>query len=337
MSISTPIPKNVWFTALIALAILFCGLFLLQHVPLIKRDAVATALLVDMVLTFPVAYYFLLVRPLKLRKWSMVFVFTCCCAVAYLVLPVHQKYYVLQLRSLSGMLELGAILYAISKIRKIAAAFQKSEAAFPNFAYNLYQSMAAVLGNGTAIKLLTTELIVLRFGLFCWKKPGRNPKAISSYTVYKESSYTTLFGVLLFVLLIEIFAFHLLLLQYSKSAAIMVSLISIYGMIFIISDLSATIKSPVLVLKDQLLLRVGYRWRVMVNRNNIVSIEKINDNYQPDKNCFKGGITKNSVNVLLVFKHPVNVERIYKNPVSVDKIIMSIDNADGFIKSLKAV
>ncbi|WP_299285316.1 hypothetical protein [uncultured Mucilaginibacter sp.] len=337
MTISTPIPKNVWFTALIASTILFGGLFLLQHVPLMKRDAVATALLADMVLTFPLAYYFLLIRPLQLRKWSMVFVFTCCCAVAYLTLPVHQKYYVLQLRKLSELIELSVILYAISKIRKIIAAFRESEAAFPDFAYNLYQSIATVLGNGTAIKLLASELIVLRFGLLCWKKPGKNPKAISRYTVYKESGYSALFGVLLFVLLIEIFAFHLLLVQYSRVAAIIVSLVSVYGMIFIISDLSATVKSPVLIMKDKLLLRVGYRWRTIVNTNNIASAEKINDNYQPDKNCFKGGITKNSVNVLLTFKHPVSVERSYRKPVTADKIIMSIDNVDDFIKDVEAV
>ncbi|MEX8546290.1 MAG: hypothetical protein V5804_01695 [Mucilaginibacter sp.] len=337
MIISTSIPKNIWFTAIIALAIVFGGLFLLQHVPLIKRDAIATALLADMVVTFPLAYYFLLVRPLQLRKWNIVFVFTCCCAVAYFVLPPHQQYYVLQLRKLSTFLELSVVIYAISKIRKIIAAFEKSEAVFPDFAHNLYQSMTTVLGDVVVIKLLVSELIVLRFGLFCWKKPSRQPEAITRFTVYKESGYPAIFGVLLFVLLIEVFAFHLLLVQYSKIAAVVVSLLSVYGMVFIVSDLSATVKSPVLLMKNQLLLRVGLRWRTSIHTSNILSVEKISDNYQPDQFCFKGGITKNSINVLLTFNHPVTIERIYQKPVTADKIVMSIDSADDFIKSLNSL
>jgi hypothetical protein len=249
---SIQIPKNIWLTALIAVVILFGGLFILQHTPSAKRDIVATGLLADIVISFPLAYYFLLIRPLKLRKWRMVFVFTVCCAAAYFVLPPHQQYYVLQLRKLSGMLELGVIIFAVSKIRKITAKFRELEAVLPDFANNIYQSMTVVLGDTTVIKLLASELIVLRFGLFCWKKPKRQPEAIRRFTVYKESGYPAMFGVLLFVILIEIFAFHLLLIQHSKTAAIILSVLSIYGMIFIVGDLSATVKSPVLIMENQL-------------------------------------------------------------------------------------
>ncbi len=39
-------------------------------------------------------------------------------------------------------------------------------------------------------------------------------------------------------------------------------------------------------MKDKLLLRTGIRWRVLVNTNNIASIEKIKESYQVDKDCF---------------------------------------------------
>lgn len=88
-------------------------------------------------------------------------------------------------------------------------------------------------------------------------------------------------------------------------------------------------------MKDKLLLRTGIRWRVLVNTNNIASVEKIKESYQVDKDCFNGGILKSSVNILFTFKHPVSIERIYRNPIKFNKIIMSIDQANDFLADFR--
>lgn len=88
-------------------------------------------------------------------------------------------------------------------------------------------------------------------------------------------------------------------------------------------------------MKDKLLLRTGIRWRVLVNTNNIASVEKIKESYQVDKDCFNGGILKSSVNILFTFKHPVSIGRIYRNPIKFNKIIMSIDQANGFLADFR--
>lgn len=328
------IHKNVWFAALIAVSILFGGLLILHHVPLAKRDIVATGLLGDIIITFPLSYYFLLIRPLRLKKWSILFVFTCCCAIAYLILPEHQKYYILQLRKSLVLTELVILIYAISRFRKVKTVFMQLQTLFPDFAYNLSKSMLAVLGNHWSVRLLASELIVLRFGLFYWKKTAQVSEATNRFTVYKESGYSALLSVILAVSIIEISAVHLLLLQYNKIIAMVISLLSLYGLVFIVADLSALVKSPILILKEQLLLRTGLRWRVLVNTCNIKSVEKIKDTYEPDKDCYKGGVTKSSVNILVTFKHPVCIDRIYRSPIKVNKITMSMDQADNFIVQL---
>jgi hypothetical protein len=329
------IPKNIWLAALIAITIVLGGQFLVHQIPLAKRDAVATGFLLDMVITFPVIYYFLVIRPLKLRKWSIMLVITLCCVVAYVILPEHQRSYIIQLRKLTVLIELGALIYGIGKIRKVRAAYRQLQTAFPDTAYNLYKSMAIVFGDGIYVKIVASELTILRFGLLCWKKTKQVPVANNPYTVYKESGYPALFGMILFACAVEITGLHLLLLHYSKTAALIVSILSVYGTIFIVSDLSAILKSPVLIMGDQLLLRTGLRWRAMVNKNNVASIEKIKDSFQPDAACFKGGVMKSSVNVLITFKHPVSVERLYREQAMVSQIMMSIDKADDFIMELK--
>jgi hypothetical protein len=330
------IPKNIWFAVLIALSIILGGQFLIHHISPLKTDVVATGFLCDMVITFPVIYYLLVIRPLKLRKWSIMLVITLCCGVAYVILPEHQRSYIIQLRKLTVLIELWVLIYGIRKIGKIRTEYKKMQVEFPDIAYNLYKSLAAVFGDGIYIKIVASELTVLRFGLLCWKKQKQSSTATGQYTVYKESNYPLLFGVILFACAVEITGLHLALLHYSKTAALVVSIFSVYGMIFIVSDLSAILKSPVLVMSDNVLLRTGLRWRVIVNRNNITSVEKINDSFQPGANCFKGSVMKSSANILLTFKHPVNIERLYRKPILLDKIAMSIDQANDFMAELSS-
>lgn len=139
----------------------------------------------------------------------------------------------------------------------------------------------------------------------------------------------------LFVALIEIVVFHLLLAHYNQLAAIILSALSVYGLIFFAGDFFAIVKSPILFLPGKMLFRTGFRWRAMININNIALMEKINDNYQPDENCFKGSILKSSVNVLITLKHPISIDRIYRKPIVASQIMMTIDQIDAFINELK--
>jgi len=134
---SITVPKNVWFTALIAVVILCAGLFLMRHIPSGRKDIAATAFLLDIIVTFPIIYYFMIIRPLKVRKWSIVLVFTLCCAAAYFILPAHQQSYIIQVRKITILFELGAVVYGLIKIRKVRAKYKLLKASIPDISYNL--------------------------------------------------------------------------------------------------------------------------------------------------------------------------------------------------------
>jgi len=328
------IHKNIWFALLTALGILAIGLLLMHKAAPLHQDAVASGFLFDMVITFPVAWYFLVTRPLKLRKWSILLVITCCCTVAYLILPAHQRHYILQLRELIALPELALLIYTLSKIRHIRREYRQLQATLPDVAYNLHQSMATVMGNTTAIKIIASELTILRFGLFFWKK---QPTSTASYrfSIHREIAYASLFGVIISVCAIELVAFHLFLLHYSYTAALIVTILSIWGTLFLIGDFAAIIQSPVLILQDKILLRTGLRWRALVDTNNIASIQKVTDSFEPDSTCFNGGLMKNRVNILFSFTQPVQIERLYRKPITSTKIVMTIDEAEELMEVIR--
>ncbi|MGI4751761.1 MAG: hypothetical protein ACRYFB_14110 [Janthinobacterium lividum] len=320
----------------LAVFILVGGLLILHSVPFVKRDIIATGFLADIVITFPVAYYFLIIRPFKLKARRILVVISACLVVAYLVLPVHQQYYVLQLRKLNILAELGFLIYVISKLKHIIHYYQIQYAGYQDFAFDLLKSLVSVLGDGLPVRFFASEITILRFGLGCWKKFPQEPATIKRFSVFKDSGYASLFGVILFVALIEIVVFHLLLNQYSSVAAIILSFASAYGLIFFVGDFSAIVKSPILFLPGKILFRTGFRWRAMVNINNIASAEKITGSYKPDETCFRGSVMKNSANMLLTFKHPIYIDRIYQKLIIVDKIMLSIDQVDAFLEELNS-
>ena len=328
------IHKNVWFTLLAALAVLLTGSFIIHHINPLKRDLVATAFLIDIVFTIPAIYYFLLIRPGKVRKWSVVLVFSICCGIAYMILPSHQRGYIIQLRKLTAGLEMGVMIYALSRIRQIRREYRVLQNHLPDFAYNLQQSMSAVLGKHPAIKFLTTELSMFRFGLLFWLKPNELSQQVKQFSIHRESGYGALFGVILFVGIIETIGFHLFLNHYSHTWAVVATALSIYSFILLAGDFSAMAKSPVLVLDNQLLLRVGIRWRALVYLDKIQSATKISDSFTTDADCLKGGPMKNTYNVLLTFTEPINIERVYRKPKAVSQLVMTIDDVDGFITTL---
>jgi len=325
---------NIGIIVLLTLILVVGGPYLLSHITSVNHNVIANGLLADMLVTFPAVYYFLIIRPLKLRVWNLLLVITCCCGVAYLILPPQQQQYVIQVRKLSVLAELGVFIYALSKINKIRAEYRRLQAKLPDTAHNLQQSITTVLGNQLAIRMLASELTVLRFGLLCWRKVVIIPPGARRFSTHRNSGYVALFSVMLFVMLVEVFAIHLLLAHYSTLAAVIVSAISVYGIIFLVADLSAVIKSPVLIIKDQLLLRTGMRWRLLTSPDNIEAIIKLKSDFESDESCFKGAIIKSSANVHVKFKDPVTVSRLYRSPILITNLMMSIDKPEAFIAAL---
>jgi len=115
-----------------------------------------------------------------------------------------------------------------------------------------------------------------------------------------------------------------------------VTTLSFYGFILFIADLSAILKRKILATNNQLILRTGLRWRVVTTVSNISSVKTIRYDYHSTDDYFKGGITKNSGNVLIMFKEPVSIERLYGASKQFSTILMNIDAVELFACLIEA-
>jgi len=322
--------RNTITITIIALLIFFGGMLLLHAVPIAAKDKIADGLLADFVVTFPALYYFIIIRPLKISAKKLLLVISLSCGVAYLVLPQHQREYILQVRKLTAVAEIVFIIYAVTKFNKLRKLYLAHKATFADPVYNLRSAMAGVMGESFGVKIIASELAVLRYGLLFWKKEKLSANNNNSFTTHREFGYIALWCIFIFAMMVEIVAFHFLLRKWSNTAAIIVTVLSCYTFILFIADLSAILKRKIIVNHNQLILRTGLRWRAVTTINNISSVEKIRYDYDSTATYFKGGITGKSGNVLITFKEPVVIEKLYGASKSFDTILMNIDDVELF-------
>jgi len=326
--------RNIILISIIALFIVTFGLSLLHSVPYKIKDKVASGLLADLVITFPVLYYLMIVRPLRLPVKRMLIVISICMVVAYLILPQHQRSYILQLRKLTAAAEILFIIYAVTKFRRLNKVYKTHQATLPDPIYNLRSAMAHVLGNSLAIKLIASELAVLRYGLLWWKKEKTGVKAVHTFSTHRETGYIAIWCILMVAILVEMVAFHLLLLKWSHTAAIILTALTLYSMILFIADLSAILKRKIQLTETHMLLRTGLRWRIYTGISNIESVRKITNDYHSEDDYFKGGIIKTGGNLLISFKEPVQIDRLYGAGKKSRIVLMNIDDYPAFADAL---
>jgi len=195
ISLSLKPTRNILLIATIALLIVFGGMFILHAVPAAIKGKVANGLLADLVVTLPVFFYFIIIRPLKIRAYKLLFVVTVCCGIAYLILPQQQREYILQIRKLTALGELLFIGYAVVKIKNLRKAYRTNQALIADPVYNLRAAMAGVLGESLGVKIIASEMAVLRYGLLFWKKEEPALKNSTEISTHKEFGYVAIWCV----------------------------------------------------------------------------------------------------------------------------------------------
>jgi len=134
--------RNIIAITIIAVLIFFGGMLMLHSVPIAAKDKIADGLLADFVITFPALFYLFIIRPLKISVKKLLLVISLSCGVAYLVLPQHQREYILQVRKLTAAAEIAFIIYAVTRFNKLRRLYQAHKATFADPIYNLRSAMA---------------------------------------------------------------------------------------------------------------------------------------------------------------------------------------------------
>lgn len=233
------------------------------------------AVLFDLVFVTTGIFYWLVARPLRLANTRTILVALLMLRIALFILP-QTAFPSNQIWPMVLVVAEGAVLVMTAlRIKTITRTYRQlrvevdSETALRN-------SLAVVFGNRAAGAVLG-ELLTLYYALLGWRLKSDIPVEAHPLTTHRQSGQLALTVGLLVVGIIEGVGVHLLLTRWNPTVAFWITALSAYGMLFFVADLMATVKRPSYLTQNQLVLRLGIRWKAHIARSSIADVALIHE------------------------------------------------------------
>ncbi|MDQ1146006.1 hypothetical protein QE429_002833 [Bacillus sp. SORGH_AS 510] len=194
--------------------------------------------------------------------------------------------------------------------------------------------------NNKVLATFVTRDLLMVYYLFS-KTKKRNLDSINVFTLHKKMGYGGMVFGFIFVLLLEGIGVSYFLHNWSRLAAWIHLVLSLYMIAFLIGDYKAIIRNPVLLYQDKIHLRFGLRMKLEIFIRNIERIQSGKINYEIDKKRKDVWVA-----TLLEFEGP-NIEIALKEPVLIKdgigrkhwtrKIYLSLDEDDVFMRQVNTI
>lgn len=322
-----------------ALMAVFTGFFILMYVVqsaafLTQPNLMGLAVTLDVVVVLPLIYW-ALVRPTTIPQTTVLPILFLGVLVGSNLLPESQQTYlnlvkhgVLPLVELFVVGWIGYKTYRI--VRQYRAANQQHTDVFSTL-----KAVCNQLTTGRPAALMATELAVLYYGLFSWKKPIVQ---VPHFSYHKRSGVTTLLGAVIFMLLIETFVVHLLLMRWNVAVAWVVFGLSAYGGLQLLAIAKSIAQRPILLDADHLRLRYGIAGELEVPLEAIKTVERYHPYQQKAEGIPQFTLAEGleQPNLRMHLSQPQTWHKLYGGTQTVDAILFTVDDPDAFLAILQA-
>ena len=237
-------------------------------------EVLSFGLTFDMTISIPILYYFL-ARKGKLPKALLIPIFMLSLIAAASILPRGHRQFLDLIKHAIFPIDAFITTYLIFKITRVVKEYKRLKPKGGlGFSVILKECLVKIIGHGKIPGILATEISILYYGLFTWKRPKQTGE--NTFTAYKKSGYGSIVGALVFLSLTEVLAFHVFFMQISTAAAWIIFALNLYGIIFILADFNATRREPTYIEDEKLYINAGIRWKAVVPVKDIKSVELSN-------------------------------------------------------------
>ncbi|KOY86246.1 hypothetical protein AD998_08895 [bacterium 336/3] len=330
LSLKKPQKHYLAFIALF-LVIVFLEQWIVSTSHFYQNRLLPLAVSIDLIIILPVLYFFVIVKPLKVNKLSLLGVIMACMGVGYGVIPKGYQEYLYYAEIGLIILELGVLVWVLTKIHKIIKEYQKLEKETSDFIKNVHQAFETHLGNSFFIHFFVSELIMLRYGLFFWIYKKRDTQE-NEFTIHKESAFVPTFSVLIFVSLIELVVVHILLMDSKPILTWILTALSVYSLVFLMAYIVSIVRRKISIEQNTVFIRVGKVWNFEIDKSNISEIIPIKD-VEKDKNILNvASLLMTQPNVLIKLHKKISIRGLYGIKKEINQVALVLDKPQDFIK-----
>lgn len=312
-------------------------LLLLVQSPVFQQNPadLSYAITLDLLITIPVLY-FLLIRKKEIPTITVASVFIVCMVIASYVIPIEHQGLLTKIKTFGvPLVELGVLTFVGLKTRAIIRSFKEHDTPQPDFFDALSLACSKVLP-GRIGKLLATEISVVYYAFSKSMKKEIQP---NEYTYFEKSGIKTVIYALIFIILIETFAVHMLVDKWYPTIALILSLLSLYTCLQFFS-LARSMNRRLITIdyENQLLhLKYGFFNQASFPFTDIKNIE-LNRRTLPEDGSvvpFSALGSFDSHNIIIYLTKEHTLFRIYGIEQPFHALAIYVDKKDEFVEVIK--
>lgn len=249
---------------------LFGILILLMRTSFLEgNDTLILAITVDLLLTVPLVYFFL-IRKSEIPRTTVIPVMVVGFLIGSYFLPKGDQYYLNIFKTwVLPLIEVSILTFVIIKVHTALKKYKSIKGFSPDFFSALKSTCYEILPKKLVMPF-ATEIAVIYYGFIDWRKLKIRE---NEFTHHKKSGTAVLFGLFIFMIGIETVAFHLLLARWNIVAAWVLTSLSIYTAIQIFGFARSLSKRPIVITDDSLNLKYGILNEAEIRLADIEHIE----------------------------------------------------------------
>lgn len=294
------------------------------------------AISLDLIFTVPIVY-FLIIRNSEIPNFTAFSLFVICLILASYIIPLEHQSFLKSFKFFAvPVLEVFILVAIAFKARMLSKKFKEEEIEQDFFDKTKLACQEIVPGR--AASLLATEIGVIQYAFLDNKKIKLKE---NEFTYTKKSGIKSMIWILIFLIIIETFVVHFLLLKWNHTAALIVTFLSVYTCLQIIALLRSLDKRPILIDHENqvLKLRHGFFNQCYIPFDALKSFELSQRSFTKE-----GAVVKLSAldaldvhNVVLRFTEEQTLFKIYGFEKKVMGLGVFIDDKEAFADTIKDI
>lgn len=291
-----------------------------------QQQILAFALHADLVVVMPGLVFLLLVRGGGVSWLAVLPAAALGQGLAGASLPTTEHLLSSAVRYLVVPAELALIALAASKLRSPRA---PSRSPNEDGVTVVRRGLEELLGNRRVAGILATEWAILRYAAFRGRPA---PAGSAAFSVHRKTGIAGVVAVLATVVVLEAAAVHLLVLQWSTTAAWVLLALNAWAVVWCLGDLRALAWRPMLLTDTHLLFRVGLRWEACIPLEAIERIEAV----PPRDLSTAGGLCATvwgRPTVRMLLRRSVEFTGLYGARKVTDEVWFQVDDLLDFVSS----
>lgn len=327
--------SHVWF--LLSVLLLVAVEFGIARLPGTESspDIVALAITADLVLGLPLLGYLFLVRTGQTSaKTLLPVLLLVALGLTHAILPPSRRDHLDVIAWLIPLIELLLLVLVIARLRPLRRLYRQARATavFPDEA--LAEALSPILGSSRLAALWTTEWRLLTYALTGWWRTFRPRSEQRVFTYHRRSGYGLIVAALGLLLVVEAALVHLVVRIWSEPAAWVLTLGSLYALLWIVGDFHAIRLHPIVLDRTHLHLRLGLRLRLSVPLTALVALRQPRRDEDKATEYRYFGLMGNPQWVLEL-NEPVVAEGLFGRRFVVRQVGITVDDPAGLATALR--